>query len=189
MVYYYTFNFIILFYIVYRSISSITHNFSLTLWHLNMSNIAFNICVNLIFIVEKEPPHYFAMYLPFLIEHKAINISYKNKVDDKCFMINVSRLFTEYIRYQFYFFWFNNNFKMFSCCCSQNLKISQHQLNVSIYDLNPERALMFHVRFLYTYVHRLFSQDNKLSVVYKTSRQVYLILLEVLLGHFGHFIF
>ena len=28
---------------------------------------------------------------------------------------------------------------------------------------------MFHVGFLYTYVHRLFSQDNKLSVVYKMS--------------------
>ena len=67
-----------------------------------MSNIAFNICVNMIFIVEKDPP-YLVMYLPFLIEFKAININYKNKVDDKCFIINVSRLFTEYIRYQFYF--------------------------------------------------------------------------------------
>ena len=30
---------------------------------------------------------------------------------------------------------------------------------------------MLYVGFLYTYVHRLFSQDNQLSVVYKMSRQ------------------
>ena len=67
--------------------------------------------------------------------------------------------------------------------------VSQHQLNVSIYDLNPERALMLYVGFLYTYVHRLFSQDNKLSVVYKMSRQGHPILFEALLGQYGHFIF